>query len=246
MRETIKITVTSLVGRFRRKRRGRLSEPSLPWKQFVRNVSACVILLLGLTVNLSSARTVVLEGQEIDLAAGIAVDAPRMGWAMSWLRSGIYTTALLDLVPNRSFLFRFPLDQIPAGERITQAEIILPIEVIEGTDPRLYVWRVTTAWGVGACYDYRITVPQKIAWTRPGAGGRFSDRAGRPTVVARLVTPGQKVLNVTEDVELWKAGAATNWGWLLTVEDPGVRVQLASPVGTGERQWKLRITHEPE
>jgi hypothetical protein len=197
-------------------------------------------------VTLSSARTVVLEGQEIDRVAGIASDAPRMGGAMSWLRAGIYTTALLDLVPGRSFLFRFPMERIPAGERITQAELILPIELVEGTDPRLYVWRVAVEWGVGACYDYRRTVPQKIAWTRPGAGGRFADRAGRPTVVARLLAPGQKVLNVTEDVELWQAGAATNWGWLLTVEDPGVRIQLGSPLGNGERQWKLRITHEPE
>ncbi len=203
-------------------------------------------IVLGLTASLSSARTVILEGQEIDRAAGMAADAPRMGWAMSWLRPGIYTTALLDLVPGRSFLFRFPLERIPARQRITQAELILPVEGVEGTDPRLYVWRLAAEWGVGACYDYRKTIPQKIAWTRPGAGGRFSDRAGRPTVVARLVAPGLKVLNVTEDVELWYAGAATNWGWLLTVEDPGIRIQLGAPLITGERQWKLRITHEPE
>jgi len=205
-----------------------------------------VCLLLCLTVNLSSARTVVLEGTEMDRVAGIAADAPRMGWAMSWLRPGIYTTAALDLVPGRSFLFRFPIEQVPAGHRITQAELILPVEEVEGTDPRLYVWRMATAWGVGACYTYRMTIPQKIEWTRPGAGGRFADRAGRATVVARLVSSGQKVLNVTEDVELWQAGVATNWGWLLTVEDPGVRIRLASPQGNGERQWKLRITHEPE
>lgn len=193
-----------------------------------------------------SARTVVVEGTEIDRTAGLASDAPRMSWALTGLRPGIYSTALLDLVPGRGFLFRFPLDRIPPGHRITQAELILPVEGTEGTDPRLYIWRVTADWGVGACHEFRMTVPRKIPWSRPGAAGRYSDRAGRPTVVARLVTPGPKVFNVTEDVELWQSGAATNGGWLLTVEDHGVRVRLASPLGGGERQWKLRITHEPE
>lgn len=202
-------------------------------------------LILCLAAGAGWARTLVLDGEEIDLAAGMAAEAPRMGWAMSLLTPDIYTTAQLDVIPGRGFLFRIPLHRIPAGERITQAELILPVATVEGTDPRLYLWRVVAGWGVGACYEYRSTVPQKIPWTRPGAGGRYSDRAGRPTVVARLTTPGQKIFNVTEDVELWQAGAATNWGWLLTVEDPGVRIQLSSPFSAGERQWKLRITHEP-
>jgi hypothetical protein len=64
--------------------------------------------------------------------------------------------------------------------------------------------------------------------------------------VAKINGAGEQVINLTEDVELWYTGAGTNHGWALTVEDADVLVRLASPIGAGKGQWRLRVTYEPE
>ena len=41
-------------------------------------------------------------------------------------------------------------------------------------------------------------------------------------------------------------GAAPNNGFLISVEDPKVHIQLHSPLSNeGRTEWKLRITYEP-
>ena len=44
----------------------------------------------------------------------------------------------------------------------------------------------------------------------------------------------------------WLRGAASNEGWILTVEDPEGFVRFTSPTWTAAGQWKLRITYEPK
>jgi hypothetical protein len=101
-------------------------------------------------------------------------------------------------------------------------------------------------WGVGVSHLHRTTVPAPAPWVRAGAAGRASDRAAAPTDIVTVRAAGDLIVNVTEDVELWRSGRAPNNGWLLTVEDPGVDVRLQSPIWTGRAAWRLRITYEPE
>jgi hypothetical protein len=142
-------------------------------------------------------------------------------------------------------MIRFPLDRIPQDHRIAHAELILPVQEPKGNQPRVYLWRVIGGWGRGACWSHRRTVPEKVPWTHPGAAAIGRDRAPEPTGTKRLTQRGPVVVNVTEDVALWHRGAADNHGWLLSVEDPGVQVWLASPVWRHQKDWTLRITHEP-
>jgi len=79
-----------------------------------------------------------------------------------------------------------------------------------------------------------------------GGEGVSTDRATRPTAVVKVTSPGEFTVNVTEDVELWQAGQAPNYGWAVTVEDPDVLVRVASPVGVGRGGWKFLVTYEAE
>jgi hypothetical protein len=190
-------------------------------------------------------RTIILTANDADRMAALCQAAPRFGMAMQEASPGVYGIGGLTLNPGTSFLLSFRLDRIPAGSRIALAELILPVTQTSGTDPRLYVWRVLAEWGNGVCYEYRSAWPQKMLWARPGARGHSSDRGTRPTEIVRLNRAGELVINVTEDVELWHAGAAPNRGWLLSVEDPDVSIALKSPAWDGQADWKLRITYEP-
>jgi hypothetical protein len=114
------------------------------------------------------------------------------------------------------------------------------------TEPRLYVWRLLPEWGAGVCHQYRTQRPAKAEWAAPGARGGGTDRATRPTVVLPLTSAGEKVVNVTQDVELWYTGAAPNNGWLLTAEDADALIRLDSPLWNARGRWKLRITYEPQ
>jgi hypothetical protein len=210
---------------------------------------AMLAALLALVVLAGPARcrTLVLEAAETaDRMAAIAEDAPLMGWAAYMPWPEIYYGGALDLQQGRGFLLRFPLAAIPKGQRITNAELIFTVHLTSGPEPRLYVWRLVADWGVGACYQYRMTRPKPVEWAVPGARGSSVDRAVRPTAVSRIQGPGEQVVNVTEDVEIWCAGAAPNQGWLITVEDPGVLVRAACPLYDPASQWKLRVTYEPE
>ncbi len=204
------------------------------------------LALLFLIAASAGAHTIVIDANEADRMAAISDAAPRMSWAAGEEWPAIYSSANLELVLGRAFLFRFALDKIPAGQRITFAELILPVQQFSGVEPRFYLWRVLPEWGPGVSHRYRIAAPAKKEWAAPGARGLASDRALRPSAVVRVLAAGEQVINVTGDLELWHAGAAPNRGWLLTVEDPGVALRFPSPAWDAPAAWKLRITYEPE
>jgi hypothetical protein len=202
-----------------------------------------VVMLLW--ASSAQGRTIVLNATDSDRMAGIAESAPRQSWAMYEYRQGYFITTALSVAPNHSFLFRLALDKIPPGHRIAHAELILPVVNFRGSDPRFYLWRILPDWGPGVNWIHRTGRPEKIEWTKAGGRGISSDRATRPTDVVRLTAIGEVAINVTEDVELWYSGAATNNGWMITVEDPDGFVQIGSPVWDQAAAWKLRVTYEP-
>lgn len=203
----------------------------------------CLCLAMALP---AAARTIVFDANEAEKMAVISDVAPRMSWAACEAWPSVYTTSHIDLVPGRSFLIRFALGKIPPGQRLTFAELILPVQSCTGIDPRFYLWRVLAEWGAGVSHLYRMTAPGKVEWSMPGAGGLASDRAMQPSAVVRVLASGEQVLNVTKDLELWYTGAAPNCGWLFTIEDPEILIRFASPAWDAMAAWKLRITYEPE
>jgi hypothetical protein len=179
--------------------------------------------------------------------AVISPQAPRSSWAATEIGPGEFSSILLDLRAERAFLVRFPLDRIPAGQRIARAEWIVPVDLISSTgEVKLHVRRLLGDWGSGASYDFRTQRPKPVAWSQPGAKGVSTDRASQPSAVVKVPGPGELTINVTEDVELWYTGVAENQGWIVTVEDPAALVRLGSPLWTGQGKYKLRITYEPE
>lgn len=209
------------------------------------SVSVFLLTLLATTLA-TDARTSILDASDCNQLAGIAEAAPRHSWAMHERWPGVFTTDKIALAPQRSFLFRFSLDKIPPGQRISHAQLTLPVTQRYGAQPRFYLWRITAGWGPGVCYRYRSATPKPVKWTKPGAAGLSSDRATRPTDIVRLIENGDVTINVTEDVEIWHSGAAKNNGWLLSIEDPGINVDVRSPLTGRSSGWKLRITYEPE
>lgn len=208
-------------------------------------------LALGLALALCAvpahAKTIILTAQDADRVAAIADVAPRMSLCFFETWPGTMYMNQVGVSQGRSVLMRYNLASIPAGQRITHAEWVLPVTSFSGSEPRFYAWRMIAEWGPGVCHLYRVTLPKKVEWVRPGARGHSSDRATRPSEIIRLTEAGERVINVTEDLELWYTKAAPNNGWMLTVEDPGVQVIFPSPVwAEGVNTWKLRITYEPE
>lgn len=195
----------------------------------------------------AQARTIILDGTAFKRAAFLSEAAPRHSWAMYERKGGMFDTGAVAVTQNRALLIEFPFEKIPAGQRIAHAELVVHVAAYSGSEPRFYLWRMINDWGAGACWDYRTTWPKPVPWIKPGGRGQSSDRATRPTVVHRLLAAQDNTLNVTEDVALWYTGAAKNHGWMITVEDPGVYVQLVPPTDTAYMPyWKLRITYEPE
>lgn len=221
---------------------------------FALRISHLALLSIAIVLSASpslDAKTIILDLRDCDRAAAIDEAAPRFSWAMQPMGDGNYSTREVDLVPNRRLLLRFALDKIPAKHRIVHAALIVPVIYRHGPEPRFYLWRMLADWGPGVCYQYRMTRPKKIEWTKPGAAGNSTDRATRPTDIVRIKTKERGdykefTVNVTEDVSLWYSGAATNNGWMFSVEDPGVTVRMYSPLANEVRAaWKLRITYEP-
>lgn len=208
---------------------------------------ALAAAMVALLAAAAQARTIIVT--DVDAADRMAVlcaDAPRQSWAGSEIAGGIFDSSQIDLTANRSFLIRFDLGVVPKGQRITRAELLLPVGYLWARDSRLYVWRVLPEWGPGACWLHRSTLNKPVEWAQPGGKGNAADRATRPTAVVPLSAAGETVINVTRDLELWYTGAARNHGWMLSVEDSDVTIRLASPVWSGRGTWKLRITYEPE
>ena len=55
------------------------------------------------------------------------------------------------------------------------------VMVFAREDDARRVWRVLPEWGIGACFQYRMTYPKKQEWSVAGARGKSTDRgkAGR-------------------------------------------------------------------
>lgn len=209
------------------------------------------ILTLGLTVLLAltaaaSARTIIVTDELSDRAASIWISAPRAGWAGYEPVAGYQINSLLYVRRDSGFLLQMPIDKVPAGNRITKAELVLPLSYTYAADAKLHVWRVVPDWGAGVCWEYRTIRPKPQKWAMPGARGSSADRATKPTAIVTLRngTNAELIANVTEDVELWYTGAAKNNGWLFTLEEDAI-AQFLPPCHSYRGNWKLRITYEP-
>jgi hypothetical protein len=190
------------------------------------------------------AKTIIITDEETDQLAAISGDAPRLSWAGMESVPGVWGIFYMELYPNRAVLFRYPVDKIPKGQRVTKAELVVPIDLAyPANEPRLYLRRLLVEWGPGVCHLYRTARPKPIEWKQPGARGSGTDRTARAQVLKPVV--GEMTINVTEDVELWYSGASPNHGWIMTNEDSGL-IRLASWSFGGRGRWKLRITYEPE
>ena len=214
----------------------------------IQRTNALAGLLVLLTACPLAARTITLTADDCDRMAVTAPQAPRASWAATRLAPGVLDTAhQLQLYQGMTFLLRFPLDKIPKGQRITKAELTLKADFKDG-EPKLLLGRVLADWGPGVCHLYCRTLPKRIEWAQPGGRGSATDVANKPSATVKVGALGEYTLDVTEDVELWYTGAAVNRGWALWQEG-GYAVYFPSPYnphsGSG-KQWKLRITYEPQ
>jgi hypothetical protein len=204
--------------------------------------------LVGAVAAPLRAKTIHVTDLDCERMAVISPDAPEMSWAANESPPGLHTTKYtLYLKTGKAFLIVFPLDGIPKGQRITQAELTVPIPSVVGTQ-RLTVRRVLGDWGPGVNHKYRRQTPKKVEWDKPGATSA-TDLAAKASTVLKVDSIGEKTINVTEDIELWYSGAAKNNGWAFRVEEDSSYLHLASPLSTypnGYGAWKLRITYEPE
>jgi hypothetical protein len=208
-----------------------------------------VALACGLfTATPALGRTIVITDEDCENIAMISPEAPRLSWAAFESSPGVFSTHAVQFIPNRAFLIRYPLDRIPKKQRITKAELVIPVNYLAG-EPRLEVRRVLADWGAGVCYTYRKTSPKKFKWAKAGGRGVSTDVTLKPTAVAKLTETGPKTVNVIADVELWYTGGAVNRGWVLRlVKSDGLMAQMLSPLSPflpGQGKWKLRITYEP-
>jgi hypothetical protein len=191
-----------------------------------------------------SARTITLTDEDSDRMAQICEQAPRSSWAGIEWAGGVFSNTTTDLTPSRAFLIRFPLDEIPKDQRITKAELTIPVGYAPG-EPKIMVRRIVASWGAGVSWTYRQTGAKKVEWTSPGAKGGGKDRVNKPTATAKAVV-GEVNVNLTEDVELWYSGLANNEGWIFTVDSSDGMARLNSPAWYSAGTWKLRITFEPK
>jgi hypothetical protein len=128
-------------------------------------------------------------------------------------------------------LLQFDLSEIPAGSTITSAELSLSTTRIPRGGPvsTISVHRVTSAWGQGASNSFGgsgatseegdanwiHSISPNISWTTPGGDFVASPSASfqAPTALGRFTVPAS--VQLTTDVQLWFAGSADNFGWLL-------------------------------
>lgn len=193
-----------------------------------------------------AARTIALKPEDVDLVAAITQQAPRFSWGAYESPVSIFRNAPFIGTTDNSFFIRYPLDKIPKGQRISLAELSVPVNGVHPLPTRLYFWRVLVEWGVGVCHQFRMMRPKKEAWTVPGARGNSTDRATKPTTVLGVTEIGEKSVNLTKDVEMWYTGATPNYGWMICVEDREAYVQFQSPIHAETGNWELRVTYEPQ
>ena len=200
------------------------------------------VLIFCAAICAASARTITLNADAIDAFAVLSDKTPHNGWAAQELEPGLFVSNPPVASAATSFLLRYSFAQIPPGQRITHAEWVIPGGL--AATATVKVWRVIPEWGLGVCQQFRMVHPRRLEWSVPGARGKSVDRATNPTGSGKFGPDAPSVLvNVTQDVELWHAGAAPNRGWLLTFDTPSI---LVSPTHAGRDAWRLRITYEPE
>src|SRR5262245_12270726 len=103
-------------------------QPALTSKAIGCAKAGCLTLLLALIPGTIQAKTILLTDEDCDLMAAIAAEAPRLSWAGYEASPGVFTAIYLDLYPStRSFLIQYPLDKIPKGQKITNAELTIPV-----------------------------------------------------------------------------------------------------------------------
>lgn len=206
---------------------------------------AAILILLG-AISQAPARTIILDDSDCERMAYIQEVAPRWGWGGYPTTSTTQSNAQFYLTPDRAAFICFPLDRIPKGQKIVKAELSFTVVLQSGGEQRVHLRRIIAPWGPGVCWQYRAVRPKREEWTKPGARGAGTDRALKPSAILRTTEIGVKTVNVTEDVELWYTGSASNQGWMLNIEDPDVTMAIQAPFLGGRGSWKLRITYEPE
>ncbi len=198
-------------------------------------------LLGGLLAAPLHARTISLSSESLEAFAALSETNTINGWACYNYDYTRYTGVALGGGPQTSYLLRYSLDRIPKGMRITHAEWTIAHNV---SGANVNVWRVLADWGLGVCYQYRKTYPEKTEWSIAGAKGKSIDRATNPTATGQFVNGELLTVNVTPDIEMWYNGAAPNRGWLITFDTGAL---LFSPISDGHRaKWLLTVTYEPE
>jgi hypothetical protein len=199
----------------------------------------------------AAARTIVLTDEDCERLAFISGQAPKLSWAGYEIQPGVFTNQYYLTFPrDRALLICFPIDRIPKDQKVTKAELVIPVNYLDGAQ-RLYLRRIVGDWGTGVCWKYRTQRPEKKEWAKPGAEDTKADAVAGPTI--KLSGPlrglSEQVVNVTDDVELWYSGSATNHGWRIHADpDGGYPFYVLSPISNypmGRGTWKLRITYEP-
>jgi hypothetical protein len=204
------------------------------------------LVLLPFLTGPVAARTIVLTDVDCERMAFIQAGMPLWSWGGYDITTSSQSTSLFYMYPDRAFMICFPVDRIPKGQRIVKAELSFVTGLQTGGEQKLHLRRILAPWGAGVCWQYASVRPKKVEWAKPGARGAGTDRAVKATAVVRTSEMGEKIVNVTEDVELWYTGVAANHGWMITMDDPDVYIVLNSPLWTGRGTWKLRVTYEPE
>ncbi len=210
------------------------------------NLSGSLLLVALLAATSLPAATIELKGGSATRMALIDQQATKLSWAGGGRGREPYTNTELAVWPGRNFLMAFDLGQIPAGQRIVQAELRVPLSRVSGTAPRLFLWRMVAGWGTGVCWEARQRYPEVAGWVVPGGLAPGLDRSVVPSVVAGELSVGELTLNVTDDVALWYAGVSPNHGWMFTADDPGVALFMRPPFWDAASAWSLQLTYEPE
>jgi len=205
---------------------------------------ALAFVLVAVPATPVRAKTLTITDEDCDRMAQIAEQAPRSSWLGSELSTGVFYSATVDLGPGRAFLIRFPIDEIPKDQKITKAELTFGASI--ANNQSVQIRRIIAPWGAGVSWQNRLARPKKTEWAAAGGKSGGKDRVTKPTAIAKFKEAGEVTVNLTEDVELWYSGAATNEGWMFTVDDPQGFVRMTSPTWTATGTWKLRITYEPK
>lgn len=211
----------------------------------------CVASLLALTFSLTyatltHARTITLDDSQVMQMAHIGPEIPEACWLGAHLVPGMYYSVYIEMTPGRRLLIRYPLEQIPKGQRIVSAQWIFPITYAPYPSQRLFIWRVLQPWGLGVNYTMRTQFPKPLPWSSPGADAPGVDRAITPTAAIRIQSAEEQIIDVTQDVQLWYSGVAPNNGWVMALDEGNQYLRLGNPMYDAKGVYKLRITYEPE